>query len=117
MRTLKPLVRSFDSRAIKPAAKVADPIYSTPEYKAFRTAVMTRAKWRCEVVEQGQRCLNRYPAHRMYADHIKELRDGGDPFDPSNGMCKCASHHTRKTAAVRAERLAAPARQGGGVNL
>lgn len=110
MRTLKPLVKLFDSRAIKPPAKVADPIYATPEYKAFRTAVMKRAGWRCEVVEQGQRCRDRYPAHRMYADHLKELRDGGDPFDPANGMCKCASHHTRKTVAERAARLGAPSR-------
>jgi hypothetical protein len=115
LHTVKPLVKSFDARRVKPEAKKADPIYSTPEYRAFRKSVMQRAGWRCEVVEQGKRCTNRHPHQRMYADHIKELRDGGAPFDPMNGMCKCASHHTAKTAAQRAARLAEPSATGVGV--
>jgi hypothetical protein len=50
----------------------------------------------------------------MFADHIKERRDGGDPTDPNNGMCLCGSHHTIKTQRERARRLAAPSGGGGG---
>jgi signal transduction histidine kinase len=41
----------------------------------------------------------------MYADHIIELRDGGQPFDLNNGQCLCASHHELKTMQARARRL------------
>jgi 5-methylcytosine-specific restriction protein A len=37
----------------------------------------------------------------MYADHIVELRDGGQPFDLRNGQCLCAVHHERKTFQAR----------------
>jgi 5-methylcytosine-specific restriction protein A len=43
----------------------------------------------------------------MFADHIEELQDDGDPFDVANGQCLCGSHHTLKTAAVRARRHSA----------
>jgi hypothetical protein len=33
-------------------------------------------------------------------DHIKELDDGGLPFDPNNVMLRCHSCHMRKTKAV-----------------
>ena len=41
----------------------------------------------------------------LYADHIKERRDGGDLLDPENGQALCAAHHTRKTASERMRRL------------
>lgn len=46
----------------------------------------------------------------MVADHIIELKDGGDPFDPANGQCHCIEHNTRKGIQARAAR-----RQGGEV--
>jgi hypothetical protein len=42
----------------------------------------------------------------MFADHIKERQDGGDPFDPANGQCLCGAHHTLKTGRERARRMA-----------
>ena len=44
----------------------------------------------------------------MFADHITEIRDGGDPFDPANGQCLCGRCHTLKTNAARAARHAPP---------
>lgn len=111
MRKLGPLIgKRVDARAIKPPAKTADPLYSTPEYRAWREVVIARAGRRCEAVDHGQRCSKGEPRHRMFADHVKEVRDGGAPFDPANGMCLCGSHHTKKTVSVRMERLAKPSR-------
>lgn len=85
--------------------KTADPIYHTPEYQAWRAAVIANAGGRCEAVESGVRCAKAKPFNRMFADHRIELRDGGAPFDPANGQCFCGSHHTTKTAAARAARM------------
>jgi 5-methylcytosine-specific restriction enzyme A len=81
-------------------AKRAASIYHTPEYQAWRAAVIERAAGRCE--QPG--CGRREP--RMFADHVIELRDGGAPFDLVNGQCLCGSCHTAKTAAARAARHA-----------
>jgi hypothetical protein len=43
---------------------------------------------------------------RLYADHIIERRDCGDPLDPKNGQALCPPHHQKKTAAERAKRMA-----------
>jgi 5-methylcytosine-specific restriction enzyme A len=43
----------------------------------------------------------------MFADHICEVADEGDRFDPANGQCLCGRHHALKTARARAARLAA----------
>ena len=105
LRTLTPLVRALDTRTSKLPPRQMDPIYSTPEFQAWRAQVVARAGGRCEAVDHGHRCTKAKPEHRMYADHIVELRDGGAPFDLTNGWCLCASHHERKTIAVRAKRL------------
>lgn len=101
-------VPTFDARKVKPPPKTAKAIYHTPEYREWQEQVIARAGGRCERVTDGKRCWKRAPQHRMFADHVKELADGGSPFDVSNGMCLCGSHHTAKTAAARAERLATP---------
>lgn len=44
----------------------------------------------------------------MFADHIKEVRDGGAPYDLMNGQCLCGRHHTIKTTQARAARLSQP---------
>lgn len=84
--------------------KAAASIYQTAEYKAWREAVIERAGRRCEAVTDGKRCWKAEPRNRMFADHKVELRDGGSPFDPSNGQCLCGAHHTAKTAAARGAR-------------
>lgn len=110
MRKLPPAIRSFDSRVIKPAAKKADPFYLTPEYREWREAVISRAGGRCEAVDHGMRCRKAQPHHRMFADHVHEVSDGGAKYDVANGRCLCGSHHTFKTTKTRADRLAAPTR-------
>jgi hypothetical protein len=111
LRSLAPLVRTLDTRTTKPpprdkAPKQRNPIYNTREFQAWRGRVIARAGARCEAVDDhGNRCIRAQPAHRMYADHIIELRDGGQPFEVANGQCLCASHHEIKTFAARTQRL------------
>jgi 5-methylcytosine-specific restriction enzyme A len=105
MKTLRPMIRQLDARAVKPAPKAADAIYLTAEHRSWRAKVIARAGGRCQAVEHGQRCRKAAPEHRMFADHIREVSDGGLALDVANGQCLCGSHHTRKTAAARARRL------------
>jgi 5-methylcytosine-specific restriction protein A len=115
LRTLAPLVRALDTRTVKPPPspispqqrfKRADPIYASPEFRAWRAKVVARAGGRCQAIVYGQRCTKAQPQHRMFADHIIELRDGGEPFDVANGRCLCGPHHLMKTAQTRRDRLA-----------
>jgi 5-methylcytosine-specific restriction endonuclease McrA len=76
--------------------KRADAFYSTPEFREWRDIVITRARNTCE--KCGRRGV------RLFADHIKEIRDGGARLDPANGQCLCGSCHTLKTGAERAVR-------------
>ena len=94
MRKIGSLItRRVDARAVKPEAKTADPFYLSPEYRAWREAVIARAGRRCEDKDQrtGQRCAKAEPRHRMFADHVVEAKDGGAKYDPANGMCLCLS--------------------------
>jgi hypothetical protein len=94
----------MDTRTVRPPSKTPDLELLTPEHREWRAAVLKRAGYRCEEIVDGQRCETRSPA-RLFADHIRERRDGGDPLDPKNGRCLCGSHHTFKTVHTRAERL------------
>jgi 5-methylcytosine-specific restriction protein A len=106
LRTIAPLVRTLDTHTTRLPPRQTDPIYNTPEFQAWRAQVVARADGRCEAIDPyGHRCSRTWPEHRMYADHIVELRDGGQPFDLNNGQCLCASHHEIKTIAARARRL------------
>lgn len=88
-----------------PTAKHTNPFYSRPEFRRWRAQVLQRARRRCEwVLDNGAVCGVSNP--KMYADHIVELSDGGAEFDPSNGQCLCASHHTFKTNLVKKGRVA-----------
>lgn len=98
---MKPRLPTMDTRRVKPPPKTADDIYSTPEYRQWRATVIGRANGRC----QDPRCKARHwPGQRLFADHIVELRDGGAPFDPTNGQALCSSAHQYKTARARAAR-------------
>jgi hypothetical protein len=82
---------------------VADSHYLTKEHRAWRTAVLERANWRCEAVVNGQRCTSAHP-DKLFADHVIEIADNGSRLDPSNGMCLCASCHQIKTNEQRVRR-------------
>jgi 5-methylcytosine-specific restriction enzyme A len=104
LRSLPSLVRTVDTSTTPLPPKVKDHVYTTPQFRAWRTMVVARAGGRCEAVDHGMRCTKARPEHRMYSDHIVELHDGGSLFDINNGQCLCASHHTMKTMAARYRR-------------
>lgn len=105
IRTLQPLVPKSDGRTVPPPAKTADPHYLSGEHKAWRAQVLRNAGFRCQWIDAGTRCAKAAPHHRLFADHIKERQDGGDPLDPANGQCLCGQHHSLKTAKERAKRF------------
>ncbi len=106
LRTLAPMVRTTNTATTPLPPKVKDHAYTTPQYRAWRAAVVARAGGRCEAVDKyGHRCTNDEPHHRMYADHIKELKDDGSLLDINNGQCLCSSHHQIKTIDARIRRL------------
>lgn len=109
--TLQPRIKVLDARRVRPEPKRAESIYSTPEYRQWRAIVIARANGRCQ--DPACRTPHRLPS-RLFADHIVELRDGGAPFDPANGLARCGACHTRKTADARAKRLGLSAPKGGG---
>ena len=104
MKVSGPKVKVSDWRTTKVAPKKADPELQTEAHKAWRSEVLRRAGFRCEWVEDGIRCQISAPS-RLFADHIIERRDGGDPLDVANGQCLCGSHHARKTLMMRAARI------------
>ncbi|MES0168232.1 HNH endonuclease [Mesorhizobium sp. M0027] len=106
-KQIGPQIKQVDLRTAIPPAKKADPELLTPEHRAWRNQVLKRAGYRCQAIDEGRRCYVTAPA-RLFADHIKERKDGGAPLDVTNGQCLCGRHHTLKTAAARSERMARP---------
>lgn len=111
LRRLGPLVRALPSGILaQHTVQVSKEtgFYQSQPYRAWRDAVKKRAGYRCEAIDSaGQRCKLRAPHDRMYADHIDEIEDGGDPLDDGNGQCLCHSHHELKKALMRSERARA----------
>ncbi|MEE7459458.1 HNH endonuclease [Methylorubrum populi] len=95
---------TLDTRTARPA-KVADRELLTPEHRAWRREVLKRAGRTC----QAPSCTahGRRGGVRLYADHIIERRDGGDPLDPKSRQALCPFHHQKKTAAERARCMGA----------
>lgn len=105
LQTLRPRLAALGGRSVAPPPKTVDPLYVSPEYRAWREAVIARAGRRCERLdERGRRCWKAEPRARMFADHVVEVKDGGARFDVANGMCLCGAHHSAKTALARAAR-------------
>ena len=105
LRSLAPMLRARDTSTTRLAPRFRDPAYTTPGYKQWCIRVKQRAGYHCEAVVNGHRCDRAYPEHRMYADHIVELKDGGSLTALSNGQCLCSQHHEIKTVAARVQRL------------
>lgn len=93
--TLQPRTPAIDTRTARPLDKEADPILGSEAHRIWRNSVIERADGKCEWQENGIRCGRNEP--RMFADHIVERADGGEPFDPDNGQCVCGKHHSVKT--------------------
>jgi 5-methylcytosine-specific restriction endonuclease McrA len=85
-------------RAAKEARlRAADPrraIYQSREWAQARAQARRRAQYRCEHVEDGQRCP-RIHGHgqRLEVHHVIPVFDGGDPFDLANLVVLCHDHH------------------------
>ena len=94
---------AIDTRSAVPPPKTAEPIYASREYAEWRRIVISRAHGYCQ--DPSCKYPNRYGI-RLFADHVIELKDGGAPFDPSNGLARCGSCHTIKTVAERIKRSA-----------
>lgn len=91
---------------MKAAAKLADPFYLSPEWRALMDSIIverfgSRERARCE--DPDCKAPHRRGI-RIFGDHIKELRDGGAMLDRGNVLCRCGSCHSLKTAAARAAR-------------
>jgi 5-methylcytosine-specific restriction protein A len=97
LSALRPLVANAPAQ-LQEAPKVADGFYLTPEWRQARELCL---------VLHGFRCAHcpRKPS-RFFVDHIKELQDGGAPYDQSNLEPLCGSCHTIKTGRARAARQA-----------
>lgn len=109
LRTLGDRVSTADTRKVRPQPKVADPFYTTAEWKQFRDQIIAERGARCE----NPRCRTpRGPWGRVIVDHIVELRDGGAKLDRSNVQILCYSCHTQKTMEARAVRMARPHAHG-----
>ncbi|WP_299133542.1 HNH endonuclease signature motif containing protein [uncultured Amaricoccus sp.] len=93
-RTLPPRYAAPPPRAL-PAPKLADGFYRSPEWRGLAAAVKR---------ERGARCQRCGSGHRVIADHVIELRDGGAPLDASNLELLCQACHNAKTATARARR-------------
>ena len=66
-------------------------IYDSPRWRKLRLVVLKREPM-CRMCKTSPATL---------VDHIKEIRDGGAPFDVDNLQPLCAACHAKKTAAER----------------
>lgn len=66
--------------------------YSTPRWKRLRVAILREEPICRECRRRGQLT----PASQV--DHIRAIKDGGQPWDKSNLQALCASCHSRKTS-------------------
>jgi 5-methylcytosine-specific restriction endonuclease McrA len=99
LTTLKPVLKAAEFRTVIPLKKAPDPELTTEAHRKWRGAVLRRANFACE------KCGADGKTNRLFADHIKERRDGGALLDPANGMALCSSCHAKKTAQARARRM------------
>jgi hypothetical protein len=101
----------LDTRVAAQPAKQADAVYQNALHRQWSAAVIERDGGRC----QWPGCDKAAPMHRVVADHIIEVKDGGARFDIANGQCLCVQHNTLKGARSRASRMAR--HPGGGSDL
>lgn len=91
---------------VAPRAKKVVPFYQSAEWKALVAQVIKARGRKCQDCGSG--------SGRIYADHVKELRDGGAPLDPMNIWLRCAPCHGIKTEAERRKRAGLAVVQGRG---
>jgi hypothetical protein len=97
-------LRKIDTRTVRPPAKRADDFYLSAPWRRLMEEIIRERGRICEDPHCDGRTHR--PGMRVFGDHIVELKDGGAPLDKRNIMLRCGASHTKKTAAVRAERMA-----------
>jgi 5-methylcytosine-specific restriction protein A len=97
LTTLAPRLASSSPGHVSVPAKRAEPFYQSAEWKELRAYCVARARGICQHCGSGIK-------GRAFADHIRELRDGGAALDSANVQVLCAACHNRKTAAERTRR-------------
>jgi 5-methylcytosine-specific restriction protein A len=98
LRTVRSRVPVSDNRRVKPPPKVADPFYSSHEWRQLLDSIIAKRGRQC----QGERCGR--TGCRLYGDHIIEIKDGGPKLDERNIRLLCGSCHGLKTSQARIER-------------
>ncbi len=94
---IKPSLAVMDVRTAHVPAKTADPFYLSKPWRKLVADVLRERGRTCE------QCGDR--SGRMFLDHIQELKDGGAPLLRSNLQVLCSSCHSKKTFAVRKQRM------------
>ncbi len=96
---VRPTLGRNDGRTVKLPPKTVDPYYQSRGHRDWAEKVYIRAGYKCE--DCGR---SKADGVRLYADHVKELKDGGDLDNPLNGRALCGACHSRKTYIERARR-------------
>jgi hypothetical protein len=83
---------SYCDRHLPPGTRQTPGRGSGGQAAAFREAVLKLAGYRCEAIEDGERCTVTDLA-LLEAHHVHALRDGGTGDPWLNGVALCRSHH------------------------
>lgn len=94
LKQLKPAIAHLPPR-IAVAGKYVNPFYQGREWRTLVQGLKRQRGW----------CVVCGSTHRLVADHIIEIKDGGAPLDPANIQFLCLAHHNAKTAAAKAARI------------
>lgn len=94
LTSIKPRVAGLPGR-VGYMPKVAAGIYQSRQWRELVASIKRLRGNRCEVCGSS---------HRVAGDHVIELKDGGEPFDPRNVQLLCHAHHQAKTAEARRAR-------------
>lgn len=118
LASLPPMVGGIDMRTARPAPKVADTFYSSPEWRALRAKLVKLRGRRCE--KCGKTHEDDGSPVKLIGDHKVERQDGGAELDPANVELLCVAEggdgkphpdgkrggcHNRKTLEARKARL------------
>jgi 5-methylcytosine-specific restriction endonuclease McrA len=100
IRQQPPRISTESTRITKRRDKQTLPFYRTQRWKDFVAMLIRKRGRQC----QNRHCQRSGVMTRIFADHIVEIRDGGELFDETNIQLLCGSCHSKKTLQVRGER-------------
>jgi 5-methylcytosine-specific restriction enzyme A len=83
-------------RGLPSSPKRAGPVYRDPQWAPLVAEL---------IKERGRKCEDCGKAGRVITDHIRELRDGGAPFDKRNLRLRCDKCHGAKTQIEKKKRV------------